>query len=390
MTRLSTQKNRVYLAVAGAGKTTKIVQQCIESHCQKKIAILTYTHKAVQSVIDKLQQESTYGIPSVNLKVYTWYNFLYHECVLPYQKVNFCYADMKGLSFDDFYGSQSPFKKTDYRRYCDSKNRLRAKYAADYIVETIKKDKSLIHRLEQIFEEIIVDEVQDLAGEDLDFIELLLDSKIRITLVGDSRQATFVTHTTRRNKRYKGIRIIEYFKYLEKIGKLQLRSWRECYRSNQSICVFADKLFPSLPPAISKMDIQTGHDGVFLIPRSHLEDYISFLRSLGNNYEILRYDKNTKTESYRAYNFGECKGLTFERVIIFPNGPLKKFLADVTCQTPAKYYVGLTRARFSVAIIVDSFPTNDVYQDIQIQSGSINFSAKQFCYKKDKSRVDQN
>ena len=89
MTRLSTQKNRVYLAVAGAGKTTKIVQQCIESHCQKKIAILTYTHKAVQSVIDKLQQESTYGIPSVNLKVYTWYNFLYHECVLPYQKVNF-------------------------------------------------------------------------------------------------------------------------------------------------------------------------------------------------------------------------------------------------------------------------------------------------------------
>lgn len=378
MMQLNMQKNNVYLAVAGAGKTTKIIQQCIESRCQKKIAIITYTNKAVQSVIDKFKQKNYYSMLPIGVKVYTWYNFLYHECILPYQKVNFRYADLKGLSFDDFYGSQSPFKKTDYRRYCNSQNRLRAKYAADYTVETIKKDKSLIHRLEQIFEEIIVDEVQDLAGEDLDFIDLLLDSKIRITLVGDSRQATFVTHTTRRNRRYKGVRIIEYFKYLEKIGKLQLSSWTECYRSNQSICVFADKLFPSLPPAISKMDIQTGHDGVFLIPKLHLEDYISFLRSFGNNYEILRYDKKTKTEPYQAYNFGECKGLTFERVIIFPNGPLKKFVADFSCQTPAKYYVGLTRAKFSVAILVESFPDNDLYQDIQIQGGNISFKAKQF------------
>ena len=378
MTQFNMQKNKVFLAVAGAGKTTRIVQQCIESCCQKKIAVITYTHKAVQSIIDKFKQKNNYSILPINIKVYTWYNFLYHECILPYQKVKFCNADIKGLSFDDFYGAPSFFKKTDYRRYFNSQNRFRAKYAADYIVETIKKDMSLVHRLEQVFEEIIVDEVQDLAGEDLDFIELLLESKIRITLVGDSRQATFVTHTSCRNKRYKGVRIIEYFKYLEKLGKLQLSSWVECYRSNQSICVYADKLFPSLPHSVSKMDIRTEHDGVFLIPVSHLEDYVSYLRSLDNNFQFLKYDKKTKADPYQAYNFGECKGLTFERVIIFPNATLKKFVADLSCQNPAKYYVGLTRARFSVAILVEKFPNNDVYRDIQIQNGNIIFKAKQF------------
>lgn len=378
MKQYDVQKNNIYLAVAGAGKTTRIVKKSIEMHCQKKIAILTYTNRAVLSIIDKLRSESGYGILPENVVVYTWYNFLYHECVLPYQKVKFCDVDIKGLSFDGFYEKYSYFKKTDYKRYINSQSQLRAKYAADFVVEILKKDNSLINRLEQIFEEIIVDEIQDLAGEDLDFITALLDSKIKITLVGDSRQATFVTHTSQRNKKYKGIKIIDYFKILEASGKIQLNSWIECYRSNQSICNFADKLFPDLPQAVSKMEIKTCHDGVFLIPIEHLSDYVRYLESIGGTYEFLRYDKKTKTDPYCACNFGECKGLTFDRVIVFPNARLYEYINTFKCSAPAKYYVALTRARYSVAIMMDVLPENALYEDVLIKYEDIIIKAKQF------------
>jgi DNA helicase-2/ATP-dependent DNA helicase PcrA len=55
-------------------------------------------------------------------------------------------------------------------------------------------------------------------------------------------------------------------------------------------------------------------------------------------------------------NFGAAKGMTFDRVLIFPHGPLKKFLStgdigDVQ-KSIAKTYVAVTRARKSVAFVV--------------------------------------
>ncbi|WP_163069612.1 UvrD-helicase domain-containing protein, partial [Acinetobacter baumannii] len=52
----------------------------------------------------------------------------------------------------------------------------------------------VISRLADMYDEVYVDEVQDLAGYDLDLIERLLRSPIGITLVGDTRQATYATN----------------------------------------------------------------------------------------------------------------------------------------------------------------------------------------------------
>jgi DNA helicase-2/ATP-dependent DNA helicase PcrA len=56
-------------------------------------------------------------------------------------------------------------------------------------------------------------------------------------------------------------------------------------------------------------------------------------------------------------NFGEAKGLTFDRVLIFPHVPAAKWLRTGAIAhvqgSLSKMYVGVTRARYSVAFVHD-------------------------------------
>lgn len=74
------------------------------------------------------------------------------------------------------------------------------------------------------------------------------------------------------------------------------------------------------------------------------------------NPKILRWNKRSKTLGYKAINIGVAKGRAYERVLIFPTNPMKNYLktkdlskgGDIT-----KFYVAVTRAKFSVAFVVD-------------------------------------
>lgn len=56
-------------------------------------------------------------------------------------------------------------------------------------------------------------------------------------------------------------------------------------------------------------------------------------------------------------NFGDAKGLTFDRVLIFPHGLAKKWIASGDVRhvekSLARMYVGVTRARYSLAFVHD-------------------------------------
>ena len=60
-------------------------------------------------------------------------------------------------------------------------------------------------------------------------------------------------------------------------------------------------------------------------------------------------------------NFGESKGLTFDRVLIFPHKLAQKWLStgqlDHIASSVEKLYVGVSRARYSVAFVYDG-PTS--------------------------------
>jgi DNA helicase II / ATP-dependent DNA helicase PcrA len=114
----------------------------------------------------------------------------------------------------------------------------------------------------------------------------------------------------------------------------------------------ADAFFPKEPRTISTNITLTGHDGVFLVSSNLVDRYIKKFVP-----QVLRLDKRTACEHYEAKNMGDSKGLTFDRVLIFPHKAGQKWLSTGDYKhvegSIAKLYVGTTRARFSVAFVFD-------------------------------------
>jgi ATP-dependent DNA helicase UvrD/PcrA len=211
---------------------------------------------------------------------------------------------------------------------------------------------AVLKRLEQRFDCIYIDEVQDMTGYDSDLIELILRSKVKLTLVGDHRQATFRTNNAAKNSAYAGVRIIDKFREWQKANLGTLSYEKDTYRCHQVIADFADAFFPHEPRTTSRNGIITGHDGVFAIESGSLHEYMHRYRP-----QVLRLDKRTFCGGYEAMNFGESKGLTFDRVLVFPHKKGSQWLSSGDLKhvsdSATKMYVGITRARHSVAFVFD-------------------------------------
>ena len=77
---------------------------------------------------------------------------------------------------------------------------------------------AVMQRLAMRFDHIFVDEIQDMAGYDLDVLELILKTGIKLTLVGDHRQATLRTNQGKKNSAFAGFNIVKKFQQWEKTG----------------------------------------------------------------------------------------------------------------------------------------------------------------------------
>jgi DNA helicase-2/ATP-dependent DNA helicase PcrA len=98
--------------------------------------------------------------------------------------------------------------------------------------------------------------------------------------------------------------------------------------------------------------VVTGHDGAFLVSAKSVPAYVEHYRP-----QVLRLDRRTQCNDYAAMNFGESKGMTFDRVLVFPHAKGRQWLVsgnyDHVKDSAAKMYVGVTRARHSVAFVCD-------------------------------------
>ena len=223
-----------------------------------------------------------------------------------------------------------------------------SKFACKLIRETGGKP---VDRLAQIVDRVYVDEAQDLAGYDLELIERMLDSDIEVVLVGDHRQATFKTNQSAKNRRYGKQRIIDRFKSWEVSGRARIETHKHSYRCVQNICDAADRLFPNVEGTMSRNHTRTGHDGMFLVHQRDVGAYVERFSP-----QVLRYNRLTKNLPGIPYNFGEAKGMTFKRVLIFPHKRLETYcltgrIEDAGKELP-KIYVAMTRAQQSVGIVV--------------------------------------
>jgi ATP-dependent DNA helicase UvrD/PcrA len=120
-------------------------------------------------------------------------------------------------------------------------------------------------RLEALFDRILVDEMQDLVGYDLDWLDAIIASHIDVLMVGDPRQSTYASNDCPKNKQYRGFGLYAWVEQRRKRGLLCYGHMNWSHRCNEGICRFADALFPEQPRTESRNVTPTSHDGVFLV-----------------------------------------------------------------------------------------------------------------------------
>ena len=348
--------NIIKISAAGSGKTWDICNDAltITKDGSKKVLITTYTNRGAASIRKEIKNQNC-GVLSKNIIIKTWYEFLMAELIKPYQNSlnGVSINEIKTFDFSNMYGKVNYAKKGTKQRYLTTKSLVKANEASNLslLLNELSHGR-VINRLEKVYNRIYFDEIQDLSGADIDLLELLIKSKIDIICCGDNKQATYSTHNAKKNKKFTGANIWVFFEALNKKRLVTIEKNLNTRRFNNQICAFANSVFPVGDSISTIMNEVTDHDGVYIISKADVECYCKHFMP-----QVLRFDAKTDVGSLRAVNFGACKGETFDRVLIFLNGPFEKFiLKGEAFNAPEKYYVAVTRPRYSIALVMDKLP----------------------------------
>jgi DNA helicase-2/ATP-dependent DNA helicase PcrA len=218
-----------------------------------------------------------------------------------------------------------------------------------------KSSGQVISRLEDIFGLMYIDEVQDMVGWDLELLKLLLKSKIQLTMVGDPRQTVYNTHYDSKLKKYKDGKIRDFINNdCKKLCQIDEITLKNSYRNSAEICSLSSKLYSDFPVCISNLTHTCEHSGIFFVRESDAQDYCKLTRPLQ-----LRWSSQKNVISpNKVMNFGDSKGVEDQHVLIYPTTEMLKWLnghnVSLKFVTKAKLYVALTRAMFSIGIIVEN------------------------------------
>ncbi|MGR9185817.1 UvrD-helicase domain-containing protein [Rhizobium leguminosarum] len=341
--------NRIIIAAAGGGKTTRIVDEVLADKSVRS-AIITYTRNNVREIQSKFYQRGK-TIPE-HVEIIPWYTFLLREMARPYR--NYKYEKrIDGIFWTETTVDRFAPKADVGRYYFGNSSTIYSNRLAEFVYEcNAVADSAIIRRLERRFERIYIDEIQDVAGYDLDIIELMLRSKLEVILVGDPRQSTFTTNNSNRHKGFRGPDIIKKFQRWEKEKLAQLEHLVETHRCNQLIADLADSFYPDHKKTQSRNKDLTGHDGVFAIRPDEVSDYCRRFDP-----QVLRLSVTTACDGLPAMNFGESKGMEFDRVLVFPHKKALKWLKTGNYEhvdgVRPELYVGVSRARYSVTFVYD-------------------------------------
>ncbi len=345
--------NRVIFAPAGGRKTQSIIDLCQMGVSDKRRLIVTFTTTG-QNVIE--QRLWNCNCTSSKVEVQGWYSFLLNNFIRPYIYDLFPGQSVSGLHFVD--GEDPTLYKKGVKRYFDRTDKVYSNNIGKLAKEiSLASNGACLDRLHGIYDTIYFDEVQDLVGNDLEILEMLLRTNIEIIAVGDVRQSILRTsRTDRKNNTYNGLQKIVWFRQMEAIGLCKIEEINTTWRCNQKIIDFADSVLPKdlkFPSTNSMQKMETDHDGIFVVEWSNVKDYL-----MKYNPEPYRHSVKSKIiDGGWAINFGLSKGKTVPRVLIYPTEPIKKFLKNqdnkLTEQSASMLYVAITRAIHSVAIVVD-------------------------------------
>lgn len=382
--------NSVVFAAAGSGKTYKICSNAIRlaAETKKTILLVTYTNEGVHSLETEYKKQN-FGVIDSNVKITTWYSFVLSDFIRPYQcllnlkykyfqkEVAFKIPEnyIKSIAFYQNDDTPRYFKKSHIQYFINSAHDIQKNKVSElaYICNSDSSGR-VINRLEEIYSHIFFDELQDYAGWDLELLLLLFYSNIPIICVGDYKQATFRTNNSLKNKQFRDDKIKDFFELQESKGLCSVTYSQITRRFNKEICDYINTIHNDKDNSVCQCcDIKFLDEniGVYVIDPKYLSDYCNYY-----NPTILRYDRKSTIpfmHNCQVLNYGNSKGLTFERVVIVPVGTILPFIKDggviSSPQTKSKFYVACTRAQNSVVFAIEGFVETTCFKPVIIKLG---------------------
>lgn len=373
------RENCCFVAVAGSGKTTHLVEMGYRrlqelkdgDRYLGKLAYVTFTTNNQDNLLNRLRCKI--GMSS-SIVVLGWYQFLLKNFISPYKRdvierlygtnVSVSYVTPRIYKGPD--GKNRPaYKKGDLEgKYLDSVGNIYKDHIAEFAFECIHKNKASLQKyLPEVYDTIYIDEAQDLSGYDFEILKFLIkEVHLTIVVAGDPKQTTYTTANTRKNK---GITFDAYFEKKVNTSKVYIAIDRDTlistHRCIEPISALASRLYPNpSTTTCSCIECEKRRDmfthrlrGLYLVQEKLIHEFLRETEAA-----VLRWDKRDKYTKglSNAYNMGEVKGLEFDAVLISPTEKMldvirKQRIGDSDIIL-AKLYVAVTRPRYILGLIV--------------------------------------
>lgn len=331
----------VVFAVAGSGKTSRLVASLDE---EQRFLIVTYTESNYDNLRSKIIRR--FGYFPANIALYTYFRFLHGFCYRPFLRSE---KNTKGVTFK----LPPPFPRhalTDDRRYISSSRRLYANRLAKF-VEQSNLIGAVVARMEKYFDAFFVDEVQDFAGHDFNFLMAISSARLHATFVGDFFQHTF---DTSRDGNTNANLHSDYNAYIAKFKaaklKVDMDSLKKSHRCSKSVCDFISTKIG--------VSIEAHSDRESVV---RYEDDPAAVLALYEDSETVKlfYKEHHKYACY-SQNWGASKGLDrYQDVCVVLNPSNVKAwqnggFRDINVETRNKLYVACSRARGNLTFVPES------------------------------------
>ena len=326
---------RLIHAVAGSGKTTKIIESIDP---QKRNLILTYTETNQNTIRAKLIDKFSY-IPESTF-IFGVFEFLYSFCLVPYLGKR-----PKGINFD--YETQGKIDNnsidTTGRIIQNQLSKSLMRGELIYKKNNIPFENSYLERIDKFFDCIYVDECQDFESDDFDWLLSLSNLNAEVSLLGDFYQKTF--STSRRGNKGKGVHsnFDNWIKVISDSGfEIDLSSLSKSYRCPKIVCDF---IIDNLAIEILSQREEKLSAQITLIDSQNKIDSIMTDDNIMKLFYQKSYDYDCKSQ-----NWGDSKGSEYENVCVVLNPTTYKLFAadrlnELSSQTKSKFYVACTRTR---------------------------------------------
>lgn len=331
----------VIFAVAGSGKSSHLVAN-LDS--LRRFLIVTYTEANYDNLRRKIIEK--FGYFPTNIALYTYFKFLHSFCYRPFLRSE---KNTRGVTFE-FPPTFPRYPLTDDRRFISRGRRLYANRLANFIMHS-NLSNDVLARMEKYFDVFLVDEIQDFAGHDFNFLMKISEAKMKITFVGDFFQHTF---DTSRDGNVNGRLHDDFVSYIDRFKKSKLMvdtgSLKNSHRCSKSVCDFIGQ----------KIGIAIESDGNRESVVKYEDDPIAVL-ALYKDPKIIKlfYKEHYKYDCY-SQNWGASKGCDQYRdvCVVLNSSNVKAWNAgsfrDINPETRNKLYVACSRARGNLTLIPEA------------------------------------